>query len=777
MSILVKVLFIFYLLFGVIFTAQAKQLTKVNVSGNLRIETASILDKVFLRKGSVFTNAKATKDVKSLFKTGFFYDIKVDLTGTVLTYRVVEKPIIKEIKYIGNSEFNNSDLSETTKINPNQLLDIKKINFAIREVKKKYEEKGYFLVKVDYEVKKGKEGEVELLIFNINEGDKVKIKKVNLIGNKALSDEKIKSLMATREQGLFGMSGSFQSETLRRDQEVIGYIYRNKGYAQVKVSLAKVFLTRDKRGMIITYHIEEGLKYKIGKVSFSGDVDFVEEDLLKEIKIDEQEYFSQAILLKDIAKLQAKYGDSGYAYTNVVPLPEISDELKVIGITFNIKKGEQIKIGEINIVGNTNTRDKVLRRELRIFEGELYNETEKRKSLANVRRLGFFDSVEFQNKVSPYGSHIMDLNIKVKERSTGQLNIGAGYGGFQGFTLQGSVQQANFLGKGINFGLNINYSKKRQQLFNLNVVDPYFRDTDYSVGFEAFNSRSQVIDYQSEKTGSGLTIGRKYGDFLRASLHYRFQKVDLDLDNNVFTDEADPNANPPVDELYTQSRVEEARGYSSGLTGSISYDKRNDRQFPTKGYYARASVEQTGIGGTLNFIKTDLNFRYYKPLIGSLVWRNNLNYGWVGSTRDQVPFNELYRLGSPDTVRGYGFFTIAETRYSKQAYNAAVAKGFSALEAEARANIPFGGTQQFFYNIELEWALVKEAGIKGVVFFDIGMSHGSFKISALKSAYGFGFRWNSPMGPLRFEWAFAIDPNKEIGEKSQDFQFSILQSF
>ncbi len=777
MSTSVKVLFILYFMFGLASTAQAQVLSKVNVNGNVRIELASILDKISLQAGGWFSNEKATADVKNLFKTGFFYDIKVDLTGSVLTYTVVEKPVIEKLEYLGNREFDDEDLTETTSINTNELLDIKKVNFAITAIKKKYEEKGYFLAKVDYEVKKAKKGDASSLIFNIVEGDKVKIKRVNLIGNDSLSDQKIKGLMATREKGLFGMSGSFQKETLRRDQEVIGYIYRNEGYAQVKVSPANVSLTRDKRGMTITYYIDEGAKYKIGDITFSGDVDFTPEELLKETKIDEQKYFSQAVLLADIAKIQAKYGDEGYAYTNVVPRPEMSEESQVVGITFDIKKGEKITIGEINVIGNTNTRDKVVRRELRIFEGELYNETEKRKSIANVKRLGFFDNVEFQNKVSPYGSDIMDLNIDVKERSTGQLNIGAGYGGFQGFTLQGSVQQANFLGKGINFGLNINYSKRREQLFNLSVTDPYFRDSDYSLGIDAFSSLRQVIDYRDRKEGGGITVGKRYGDFLRASLKYKLQKVYIELDDDAFTDEANPNATPPIDELYTPAREEAAEGFSSGVTASISYDRRNDRQFPTKGYYARASVEQTGIFSDLNFTKASLNLRYYKPIIGSLIWRNNLNYGWVSSGSGEVPINELYRLGGPNTVRGYDFFSIAETRYSGQAFNDAVTSGFSPSEAEARANIPFGGTQQLFYNLEFEWALVKEAGIKGVVFFDVGMAHDEFRMNQLKSSYGFGFRWNSPMGPLRFEWGFPIDPNEKIGEKKQDFQFSIMQSF
>lgn len=755
-------------------TASAAQISKVKVLGNVRIEQASILDKISLRPGQAFSQSQATRDVKNLFETGFFYDIQVDLTGSVLSYTVVEKPVIAKVEYIGNRAFDDDEMSETTSINSNELLDIKKVNIGIEGIKKKYEEKGFFLAKVEYKIKKSK-GQVGTLSFNIDEGDKVKIKRVNLIGNQSLSDSKIKGLMATREKGLFGMSGSFQKETLRRDQEVIGYIYRNEGYAQVKVSPANISLTRDKRGMTVTYHIDEGQKYRIGEISFAGDVDFTDEELLKEVSIDDQKYFSQAVLLADIAKLQAKYGDDGYAYTNVVPRPDMSSETQIVGISFDIKKGEKVTIGEINVTGNTNTRDKVVRRELRLYEGELYNETNKRKSLANVRRLGFFDNVEFQNKVSPDGSDIMDLDVNVKERSTGQLNIGAGYGGFQGFTLQGSVQQANFLGKGINFGLNVNYSERREQLFNLSVTDPYFRDTDYSLGFDAFSSLRQVIDFTDTKTGAGVTVGKRYGDFLRASLKYKFQKVELDLNPSAPTDAADPSATPPVDELYSDERVEEAQGFSSGVTASVSYDKRNDRQFPTEGYFARASVEQTGIGGDLNFTKAAFNFRYYKPLVGSLVWRNNINYGWVSSTSGEVPVNELYRLGGPNTIRGYDFFSIAETRYSAQALQTALADGLP--NAEERANIPFGGTQQFYYTFELEWALIKEAGIKGVVFFDVGMAHDEFTMANLKSSYGFGFRWNSPMGPLRFEWGFPIDPNEEIGEKKQDFQFSIMQSF
>lgn len=742
-------------------TAHAQSISKVEVKGQNRIEEVSILDKISFKEGSRFSQSKVTADVKRLFQTGFFYDISVDLSGSVLTYTVVEKPVIDAVDYNGNRAFDDDDLKETTLIKANELLDIKKVNVAISSIKKKYEEKGYLLTKVSYKTSQKKLG--TRLIFEIDEGDKVKIKRVNLVGNKALSDQKIKAVMATRAKGILGMGGSYQADALKRDKEFIGFIYRNEGYAQVKVSEAEVALTRDKRGMGVTYYIEEGLRYKVGDVTFAGDLDFTEEEFLKEVEIDENEYFSQAVLLSDVSKLQAKYGDDGYAYTNVIPRPDFKEGSTVVGIIYDIKKGEKVTMGEINVKGNTNTRDKVVRRELRIFEGELYNETNNRNSLANVRRLGFFENVEFQKSVSPISSDIMDLNIDVKERSTGQLNIGAGYGGFQGFTLQGSVQQANFLGKGINFGLNINYSERRQQLFNLNITNPFFNDTDWTVGFDAYKQLQRVLDFQDEKTGGALSVGRRFGDFLTASLKYKFEKVEVELTDLAFTD------------IYTPERVEDAEGYSSGVTASLSYDKRNDRQFPTAGHYTRLALEQTGLFGDINYTKGSFNFKYYKPIFGSLIWRSNINYGWVGSNGGEVPVNELYRLGGPNTIRGYDFFSIAQTKFSKDARDAARAVG--APFPDEVANIPFGGMQQFFYQLEFQWDLIKEAKIMGVVFFDVGMANDDFNISELKSSYGFGVRWNSPMGPLRFEWGIPIDPNEKIGERSQDFQFSIMQPF
>lgn len=750
--------------------AHAKTIMSLVVKGNKRIEQAAILNKIQSKPGKEFSSKRITRDVKALFETGFFYDIVVEDINGALIYTVTEKPAIKEIEFIGNRAFNDDDLNEVLKFSVNELLDVKKINQAVIDIQKKYEEKGYYLAKVSYE-KKSKGIGFEKLTFKIKENDKVKIRRVLIVGNENLSEQKIKSVMATKEVGLFGMGGSFKQEALDRDQEIIRFLYMDSGYAQVRVSKPVVSLTPDKKGINIIFNVNEGLRYKLGEVEFIGDLLFDKDQLLDEISIDEEEYFSQSKLLRDISKLQAKYGDEGYAYANVVPAPRVPNGSDKMDIIFKMSKGEKVFLGEINMKGNTKTRDKVVRRELRIYEGELYNETNKRTSIANVRRLGFFDNVDFQAKPSEEDPSVMDMDIKVEERSTGQLNLGAGYGGFTGFSIQGSVQQTNFLGKGINLGVNVNWSDRRQQLFNLNVTDPFFRDTDWSLGLDGYQSLQQFIDFTEEKTGGGLRAGRRLNDYLSVSLRYKLEKVDITLDPDAFQDvyRRDTTGDGNVD----RDLVDEAEGLSSSLTASLVYDKRNDRQFPTKGHFTRLSLEQAGIGGDLKYTKGLLNFRYYKPLFGSVVWRNNINYGFVaGVGGEDAPFNELFRLGGPNTIRGYDFFSIAERFDSNDAFNA----GFPSESASAKGKVPFGGKQQLYYNLEFQWALIKEAGINGVAFFDVGSASDDI-FDQIESSYGFGVRWISPLGPLRFEWGFPINPDRALGEKEWDFDFSIISSF
>lgn len=744
----------------------SKVILSVTVDGNQRIEDEAILIKVKSKTGSTVDPKMIAEDLRRIFKTGFFDDVRADFEAGALTFVVSERKIIQELDYVGNSEIDDDELAEAIDIKAFQLLDESSIEEALQKIQKSYEDKGFFLTQVDYKVEDLRDppGAVKLKII-IDEKKKVKIKKVRFIGNKGLSEEVLKARMLTKPGSLFG-GGNYKEEDVDRDYELLKYLYLNDGYAQVKIDPPKTIVSPDKSGIEIIFKIEEGPKFKIGEITFKGDLLKTPEEFLELMDSDDKEYFSQQVIMKDLSELQAVYGDEGYAYANIVPRPMMNNKTEVMDLVFEINQGDKVSIGEIKITGNTKTREKVIRREMKLIEGELYNETAKRNSVANLNRLGFFKAVDVQPNTDSGEADVMDLNIQVEETSTGTLNLGVGFGGFQGFAVQGSLNQTNLFGEGKNIGFSINWSENINRLFNLNYTDPYFLDTMWSLGVDAYQTLRFLPDFQETRVGGAIRLGRMLDDYWRTSVRYRLDETDLRFD---------PNRR--LNDLYGPEVEEASEGYTSSLTWFLEYDRRDNRRFPTNGFYTNLSFEYAGIGGDLNYSETSLNMRYYKPIIGSLVWRNNFVYGLLtaNDSSQGVPISQLYRLGGANTIRGYNWFTIAQARRSQDAFNRYAAEGD--IYASFKANRPFGGTQQFYYNLEFEWALVQEAGIKGVVFFDVGQANDEISVSRLKSAYGAGIRWISPLGPLRFEWGFPVDPDIRYGEEDVVFDFSISSTF
>ncbi|HWU43607.1 MAG TPA: outer membrane protein assembly factor BamA, partial [Bdellovibrio sp.] len=435
----------------------------IEITGNRKIEKDAITAKLISKIGDEYSAPHIREDVEALFKLGYFNDIEVNRTVTgkdvALTYKFLEKPSVAEITYEGNSEIKSEDIADAAGLKAYQLLNMAKVKEAVEKIQKLYEDKGYFLAKIDAEVETITKDETVRLIFKIHENDKVKVKKITFLGNKNLTDRDLKGKMLTQEGGFFsGMSGSgqYKQEMFERDVQILRFAYYNQGYVQAKVDRPQVTVTPDKKNIYITIHIEEGEQYSVGDVDFAGDLLFSKEELGSAIKIDKNGVFAYDVLQKDISELTAKYGDLGYAYANVIPRTRFNDKERKVDLVFEFDKGSKVYFGKINVVGNSKTRDKVLRRELKVHEGELYNETRRRQSLENIQRLGFFEEVNFKTSVDPDHTEVMNVDINVKERNTGQIQLGAGYGTSQGFTLQGSVNQSNFLGKGQNLGASLN---------------------------------------------------------------------------------------------------------------------------------------------------------------------------------------------------------------------------------------------------------------------------------------------------------------------------------
>lgn len=748
--------------------AQAK-ISQLQIKGQQKIEESAIRNKISSQVGEEYSSTKIKKDVKELFKTGFFDDVIVerDAKAGRVTFTVVEKPIVSEIVFEGNDEIEDTELSEASGIKTYEILDMSKVRDAIEKFEKLYEEKGYFLAKVTHQVQ-AQADKTSKLIFKIVENEKVKVAQIRFLGNRQISSGRLKAAMQTQEGGFFSFisgSGAYKQDAFDRDIQALYYlVYYNEGFIQAKIDRPQVSVTPDKKHIYITLRVEEGEKFNVGDVAFANDTLFSDTELFETIQIKKGELFVYSTMQKDLDALRAKYGDLGYAYANIIPRTRIREKDRLVDITFEIDKGNKVYIGRINMKGNSRTRDKVLRREMQITEGELYNETRRRESLDNIRRLGFFDEVLFNTKTPPGQPDIMDIDVVVKERNTGVIQLGAGYSNFGGFLLNGQVNQINLFGKGQRIGLSVDYSKN-QSIFNLSFTEPNFNDTDWSVGGDIYLQKreNELSDYKQDKRGVGFRLGHPLAPYLDGTVGYKIDDTELTL-------------NPGGDaDLFP---VDTVNGITSAMTFSIAYDRRDDRFAPTSGVYHAANLEVAGLGGDLDYTKGSITTRFYKKVFWDIVWRNNLNYGIISSNDSDkdVPFNQLYLLGGANSLRGYDWFSVGKRKFSTVAFQ----ENSGETDPEKRNKLslkPFGGKQQLFYNLEFQFPLIDEAGVKGVVFYDIGYADDSLSLSDFRSNMGFGFRWFSPIGPLRFEWGFPFDRDPDLGERSVNFEFAIGSPF
>lgn len=759
------------------------KITTIDVQGQRKIEKDAILNKIKMKEGETYSDAKLSEqvkeDIRSVFALGYFYNIEVrkesTANGLKMIFQVVEKPSIGEIVFDGNVDLKTDELTEALPIKAYEILNNAKIRDAVDKLQKLYEDKGFFLAKIDPQIEDIKKDESVRIHFKIKENDKVRVQKITFLGNQKLKDSVLKAKLATTEGGFFSFissSGSYKQDAFDRDMQILRYLYFNDGYVQVKIDRPQVYVTPDKKSIYITIRIEEGEQFDVGDVDFAGDLLFSREELFEAIQVNKAKVFSYDTLQKDLADLQAKYGDLGYAFANVIPRIRTNEKDRKVDITFEFDKGNKVYFGKINVVGNSKTRDKVVRRELRVREGELYNETRKRESIERIQRLGFFDEVNFKTSTTPEKPDIMNVDIVVKERNTGSIQLGAGYGSATGFSLNGSVNQSNFLGKGQQLGAGLNLNRDGNY-YNFNFTEPYFMDTEWRVGFDIYQSNSSHYEYLETKTGGAVRFGHPLGDDLVGSIRYKYDKTKLegvrDTAGVLLTDL----------DLFP---LDTASGETSSITGILEYDKRNDRFSPTKGVYASTSLEYAGVGGSLKYTKGNTTVRYFKKLFWEVVWRNNMSYSFIGAAEGgkEPPFNELYLLGGPYSLRGYRFFRVGKTKFSQRAYELINSNPLynNKTDGEKRdlATKPFGGTKQALYQMEFEFPLIAEAGIKGVTFYDVGTADDRISSENLYSDIGFGFRWFSPIGPLRFEWGFPMRQSDQSPD-AMVFDFSIGSPF
>lgn len=728
------------------------KIDRIDVKGVKKVEKEAVLEKINSKVGMVLDNYLVKKDLEKIYSMKYFDSVEAHqdvVEGkNVLRFEIKEKSIITKITFEGNDGLSDDDLKGQVKSKIYSILDTTTIKSDVQNLLKFYEEKGYFLASVDYRERKINEENTEL-IFNIKEYDKVKVKKISFLGNVAFKDEEIKSILQTQEDSLFSFmsgSGNFKEINFQNDIERLKYFYRMKGYLQINIGTPEITVSEDKKWVFITMKLTEGPQFTVNKVSFQGEVLFPENELKEKMILKESETYSEESLRKDIQLLTEMYQDEGYAFANVIRNLNIVPGENKVDVEFSFEKGKIAYFGKINIRGNPKSRDKVIRREISIKEGQKFNGTALRQSRENVQRLGFYeaDSIVF-NTVSPKDKEdVLDVDVSVKEKNTGQISLGAGYSTATGGFFQASITQSNFRGMGQNLSFSLNLAKT-SNTFSVDFTEPYLFDTKWSLGGGVFVSNNDTsASYSEKRKGLNVRVGYPIFTFTNVYMTYK-------LEDTTIKSVDDPSIDIALE-----------NGLASSVQSSIVHDKRDDRSDPRKGFFLSYTTEYTGIGGEKKWIKNETEARAYYPVIGDLIFRSRFYAGRLDEVNSQkIPRTEKFSLGGARNLRGYSFEDIGPMR--------------ALVGSDGRLqNFNIGGEFMSFANIEFQHPLSREAGLKWVLFFDAGHA-GSMNNVKVYTDYGFGFRWFSPIGVLRFEFGYPLTGH--FKEEGSQFHFDIGQLF
>ncbi len=722
------------------------KISKINVTGNEKIDTGFIYNNIKLKENDPYDLDKIREEMKNIYKTGFFSDVQVDVQdtdkGKVLTFVVVERPPIKNILISGNKKIKTADISDKLKIKTNSVLNIEKIKESQDEIRKFYSSKGYYATKVSYEIDY-EEGYDASVNFLIDEPEKAYVTKISFTGNKTFKDSVLKDFMRTKEKGIFSWftgSGILDEEALEDDRKNIEAYYNDNGYIRVKTGVPDVKISKDGKTLSLSLPIEEGNLYKIGTVDFSGDILFDKDTVSKTLSSKQDNTFRSTLFQKDVIVINDIYQDKGYAFCEVSPLTMIDDEAQRINITFDIKKNEEIFINRINILGNIKTRDKVIRRELRIVEGDRFSGTNLKRSQKRIRNTTFFKNSDFK-LVKTEEPDKINMDIAIEEKPTGSLSVGVGYSSYDRLVLSGNISQENLLGTGRKAHLTASLGSVTQQ-FDFSYLEPYIFDLNMHAGMSVFNFGRTMDTYNYKKWGGSVSLIRPLTDDIKGSVRYRYETTSV---TNI--------------DATASSYIKDQEGTlsTSSMTFALGENTIDDVLNPHMGINTEASIEVAGgpFAGDNSFYRI---VSFYGKYIPAGFWDSTFFIrGTAGTIQGyggkEVPVYEKFYVGGLQTVRGFKYGEAGPKDDSGEVV---------------------GGKSQLFFNLEWVFPIYKPAGFKGVVFFDAG--HGfddksGWLLSGVRTAAGFGVRWFSPLGPIRLELGFNLNPRKD--ERGSVFDFAM----
>ena len=751
------------------------KLKEIKVQGNLRVEEDGIRLHFKARAGDFFDPAVVDRDVKAIYRMGFFDDVKAELSPEgVLTYSVREKPYIREIKIQGNVQVSKEKIEAALGIRPRTILERDKVSEGAERVKKLYREQGYVNAQVDFAISLVENNQA-VILMEILEGSRLLIRKISFEGNQAFSDDELKGLMVTKERWFLSFltdRGVLEHDVLTNDLAILSSHYYDHGYINHKVD--EPVILRRREGIEIVVRIEEGDQYRVGKVEIGGDLIEDAEKLLEKVQITTGQIFRGSRLRGDITALSKIYSDRGFAFVKVEPVTKMNPEEKNVDIALVITRGPPVYFNRILISGNTKTRDKVIRREMVAAEQELFSGDKIKQSRNALQRTGYFEDVQLRTKRTGLPDAV-DLLIDVKEGPTGNFSIGGGYSSGNQFLFTTSIAEKNLFGRGQTLNLSFSLGTTRQD-FVLGFTEPYLYERPLTLGLDVFNTSSEQGDFSIRRIGFGVrtsyplkhlglpffgrppndpTYERSEGAYhpllehMRGGVAYEFTREKIGS--------IDSDATASIQD-------EKGTSFTSSVTPSLSYDSRDHFFNPTEGSKSELSLKFAGLGGDNRFLKTDAKAQWYYSLLKDPNWGGTYTLALGGTVgvgtvfeerhngSENLPLFERYFPGGMNSVRGFEDRSLGPRD----------------------GDDVIGGDLQTILNVELLFPILEEYGLRGVAFFDTGQAFSEsegFDLGDFRRSIGVGARWLSPFGPLRVELGFPL--NNQSGDDTSVLGFSV----
>jgi len=731
-----------YLLSGISFV------TDIQVKGNKRIESAAILANIETQKGDRFDQDLLNQDLRTIIKMGYFKDVQIEIEdksdGKGIVFDVVEYPYITKILFEGNKEYKEDKLTEEIGIKRFAVLNPSEVKQSINKLKEYYKKNGYYNAAITDRIDELPDNQSSLT-YVIDEGKKVYVTKIEFLGNEVFSDKQLLKQIKTNSKGFFywlTSSGVLEQKDLDDDVSRLTIFYLNQGYVEAKIGEPEITYDKEK-GLTITINIIEGKRYKVGEVHIEGDLIRPEEAFLALINTNKLEYLSNEVLYEDIDLIKNACADEGYAYADVNKvMKEDEKDPSKINTTFIINKNKKVRVERINIKGNERTRDKVIRRELKLVEGDYFSSSKLEKSKTNLNRLSYLENPDIKIRDGSTDDQMV-LDVEVTDAQRGTFNIGAGYSSFDRLFFSVSVSLENLFGRGQSASVDASIGSRTTE-YNLTFTEPWLFDKNVSGTINLYNQEVEYDDFT--KDSRGLALGTSFlvglDDYTRASLSYAYDKAYVTSIYSTYS-------------TIMQDMIGE--NIKSSVTAGIGRDTRDTLWGTHKGSVNSITLESAGgvLGGTSSFDKFNVVSTWYFP-----VWWNNIIMvkGMAGlvvkGDGGKLPIYEKFMLGGEGSVRGYDSLSISPK--------------------DTATGESIGGDRMWLGNLEYRIPILEDKGVLGLLFFDVGNAYNREKGWRLgaKRSFGFGIKWRASMTmPISLTYAIKLD--KEKGEDAGEFEFNM----